>query len=381
MRIAFIGGRGVASKYSGIETYYEAVGSELIGRGHQVTVYCRSYFTPKMEEFRGMRIVRIPTPRSKHFETVIHSLLSTMHALAARYDIVHYHALGPSLFVPIIRLFGGTAVVSVQGLDWRREKWGSVATTVLRICERTAVWFPQATIVVSRALQQHYIKAHHAVTHYVPNGIHATERREANAMRSWNLESRKYILFVGRFSPEKNCHLLIEAFRALDTDVKLVFAGDGPAHDPYVQRIKAAENERILFLGYVSGEPLQELLSNAAIFVLPSTIEGLSIALLEAMSYGNCVVTSDIPENRELVDDVGYTFENGNASDLARVLGTLLKDPAARAEAGARAKERVDAQYRWSEIAEQTENIYRSLASGTIVPKASTDNPVALPRT
>ena len=310
-----------------------------------------------------MRVVRIPTVRSKHFETVLHSFLCTLHAVTARYDIVHFHALGPTLFVPIIRLSGGIAVASIQGLDWQRAKWGLIATAVLRICERTAIWFPQATIVVSRALEQYFRRVYGAATHYIPNGVYPCVARRPIAIRRWGLESQKYVLFVGRLSPEKNCHLLIEAFSSIDRDVKLVFAGDGPAQDRYVERLKASASDRIHFLGYVAGEALQELLSNAAIFVLPSSIEGLSIALLEAMSYGNCVVTSDIQENKELVDGRGFTFANGNAPDLTRLLNSLLGDPRTRAATGARAKAWVHQEFSWVDVAARTERLYQSLCT------------------
>ena len=225
LRIAFIGGRGVVSQYSGIETYYEEVGRRLAAMGHDVTAYCRTYFTPPKKEHQGMKVVRMPTIRSKHLETLVHTFLSTVHVLAQPCDIVHYHALGPALFSFIPRLAGKKTVVTVQGLDWQRRKWGRVASAVLRRGERAAVSLPTSTMVVSRTLQRHYRDVYGRETFYVPNGGLLRERHCSDKIFDWDLEPGKYILFLGRFSPEKGCHLLVEAYEELDTDIKLVMAG------------------------------------------------------------------------------------------------------------------------------------------------------------
>jgi glycosyltransferase involved in cell wall biosynthesis len=199
LRVAFIGGRGVISKYSGIETYYEEVGKRLTGMGHEVTVYCRTYFTPALAEHNGMRLVRLPTIRSKHLETVIHTLLSTAHALTKRYDVVHYHALGPALFSFLPRLLGKKTVVTVQGLDWQRKKWGRLASAVLRLGERASVRLPNGTMVISQALQRRYRETHGIEAFYVPNGGVLRERSQPRAILEWGLDPGKYVLFLGRF--------------------------------------------------------------------------------------------------------------------------------------------------------------------------------------
>ena len=225
VRVAFIGGRGVVSKYSGIESYYEQAGHELARLGHEVTVYCRSYFTPPINTHNGMRVRRLPTIRSKHLETVVHTLLSTVHAMTSDCDIVHYHCLGPALFSFLPRLAGKKTVVTVQGLDWQRAKWGRIASRILRIGEAAAVSAPDATMVVSRTLQQHYRQQHKRDTIYVPNGAMTAPRRSPRKLIEWDLVADTYVLFLGRFSPEKNCHLLVDAFENLHTGMKLVLAG------------------------------------------------------------------------------------------------------------------------------------------------------------
>jgi glycosyltransferase involved in cell wall biosynthesis len=358
LRVAFIGGRGVVSKYSGIEAYYEEVGKALAGMGHQVTAYCRTYFTRPGRQHNGMQVVRLPTIRSKHLETLVHTFLSTLHVLAQPCDVVHYHALGPALFSFIPRLAGKKTVVTVQGLDWQRKKWGRVASAVLRLGEQAAVNLPSRTMVVSQMLQEHYRAGYGADTSYVPNGGVLRERRLPDKILDWGLDPGKYILFLGRFSPEKGCHLLVEAYEKLDTEIKLVMAGASSYCDDYSRRLRTHAGERIKMLDWVSGDALDELLTNAMVFVLPSDLEGLSLALLDAMGAGLCVLTSDVAENREAIDDAGFTFRRGDVADLTDRLRFLIANPAVREAAGKAAKRRIRTHYQWPQIAVEIERLY-----------------------
>ncbi len=358
VRVAFIGGRGVVSKYSGIESYYEHAGHELARLGHEVTVYCRNYFTPPMKTHNGMRVLRLPTIRSKHLETFVHTLLSTAHAMMSDYDVVHYQCLGPALFSFLPRLVGKKTVVTVQGLDWQRRKWGPIAAHVLRWGEAAAGTSPNATMVVSRTLQQYYRQQYDRDTIYIPNGAGVTPQRAPQQLAEWGLTGDNYVLFLGRFSREKNCHLLINAFENLHTDMKLVLAGGSSHSDSYVKSLRRHESNQIRFLPWVSGRELEELLGNAALFVLPSDLEGLSLALLDAMAAGVCVLTSDIPENNEVVEGAGFTFDRGDEADLERMLDLLLGNSELRRQAGERGRERIQGQYRWPEIALSIEKAY-----------------------
>ncbi len=371
LRVAFIGGRGVVSKYSGIETYYEEVGGRLAGMGHRVTVYCRTYFTPPGKEHNGMRVVRLPTIRSKHLETLLHTLLSTFHVLTQSCDVVHYHALGSALFSFIPRLAGKKTVVTVQGLDWLRKKWGRIASAVLKVGERAAVSLPNGTMVVSRALEEHYRQTYGAQTIYIPNGGILRERFSSKKIFDWGLEPGKYILFLGRFSPEKGCHLLVEAYELLETDVKLVMAGASSYCNEYSRQLQSHAGPRIKILDWISGDDLDELLTNAMVFVLPSELEGLSLALLDAMGAGLCVLSSDVPENREAIETAGFTFRRGDVADLADRLRFLIANPAVREAAGQAARRRVREQYQWDEVASQVEGVYLTMMgrkSSDIVP-------------
>jgi glycosyltransferase involved in cell wall biosynthesis len=358
VRVAFIGGRGVVSKYSGIETYYEEVGRELATLGYEVTVYCRKYFTPALATHNGMRVVRLPAIRSKHFETLIHALLSTLHVMFTSNDIVHYHALGPALFSFLPRLVGKKTVVTIQGLDWQRKKWGRFAAAILRLGGFAAAHLPNATIAVSRTLQNYYRDRFRKQTTYIPNGATIRERSQPERLAQWKLEPDNYTLFLGRFSPEKNCHLLIEAYEKLETSAKLALAGGSSYTDEYTARLQRHQSEQIILLKWISGEALNEVLTNAALFVLPSDLEGLSLALLDAMGAGICVLTSDIPENREVVENAGFTFRAGDVDDLARMLAMLLSDPQTRAISGEMGQQVIRDRYLWPNIAKQIAQLY-----------------------
>jgi glycosyltransferase involved in cell wall biosynthesis len=246
----------------------------------------------------------------------------------------------------------------VQGLDRQRKKWGWLASAVLRLGESASVRLPDATMVVSRTLQQRYREFHGVEAACVPNGGILRQKSEPRRILEWGLESGKYVVFMGRFSPEKGCHLLVEAFEQLETDVKLVLAGASSYSDQYNFELRAHASERILMLDWVSGETLDELLTNAMIFVLPSDLEGLSLALLDAMGAGLCVLTSDVRENREVVDGAGFTFKRGSVADLADRLQFLIANPAIRQAAGKMAKKRIEEQYQWQTIASEIEQIY-----------------------
>ena len=358
IRVAFIGGRGVVSKYSGIESYYEQVGPELVRLGHEVTVYCRSYFTPPIREHHGLCVRRLPTIRSKHLETVVHTLLSTLDAMFSNCDIVHYHCLGPALFSFLPRLAGKKTIVTVQGLDWQRRKWGWIASHLLRLGEAAAVALPNATMVVSQTLQRYYWQRYLRPTVYIPNGARHVGRSVPRQLAKWNLLPDNYVLFLGRFSPEKNCHLLIEAFERIATNMKLVLAGGSSHSDAYAESLRRHESEQIRFLPWTSGDDLEELLSNAALFVLPSDLEGLSLALLDAMAAGVCVLTSDIPENNEVVAGAGFTFRRGDRADLERMLDLLVRDADLRRTSASRAQERAQRGYAWPAIARAIETSY-----------------------
>ena len=369
-RVAFIGGRGIVGKYSGIESFYEEAGRRLATNGFQVTAYCRTYFTLDLPRYEGIRIVRLPTIRSKHFDTFVHTLLSTMHACFSDHDIVHFHTLGPSLFCWIPRLFGKKTIVSVQGLDWQRRKWGWTARQVLKAGEWASARLPDRTITVSRTLQNYYLARYSRATAYVPNGTGLRQATRGSLLARLRLTADSYVLFLGRFSPEKNCDMLIEVFEQLQTPMKLVLAGGSSHTDAYVTDLRRHSSDRVVFVEWLSGKDLDELLSHAALFVLPSDLEGLSLALLDAMGAGICVLASDAPENCEAIASAGFTFRRGDPLHLHQMLSMLLGDEALRLKAGKDARERVRKYYLWDDVTQQLQGIYMELA-GTPAVKTS----------
>ena len=361
MKIAFLGARGVIGTYSGIETYYEEVGSRLAARGHEVTAYCRKYFTPDVSSYRGIHVRRLPSLSGKHMETLSHSLLATLDCLWRDFDIVQYHAIGSAPLAVLPRLFGRTTVVSVRGLDWQRAKWGGFARWMLRFGEWASARAPSATVVVSSTLQRHYQATHGRRPYMIPNAVVVGTPRPIERLAEKGLTKDGFLLFAGRISPEKGVHTLLEALRPLPRHKTLVLAGGTSYSDDYIEQVKALAWDEVIFLGRVGREEMEELLSSCYAFILPSVMEGLSIALLEALSYGNCIVTTDIPENLEVVGEASLSFPPGDVQALRAVLARILEDPgvveAYRGKALARAKERPD----WDEVARLTEELFLSL--------------------
>jgi glycosyltransferase involved in cell wall biosynthesis len=276
-------------------------------------------------------------------------------------DIVHYQTLGPSLFSLFPRLFGKKTVVTVQGVDWQRKKWSRIAQFALKLGECAAARLPNQAVVVSRALEEHFRLRHNKQTLVVPNGAELRERTPGSHLQQFGLTSGEYVLFAGRFSPEKNCDLLIDAFETLNTEMKLAFAGGSSHTDAYASELRKRQSDRVVFLDWLAGDELTEVLTNAAVFVLPSDIEGMSLALLDAMGAGVCVLASDISENREVIAGAGFTFKRGDVLDLRRMLAFLLSDTKIRALAGMRGKLRVRENYLWDAVTDRIEKLYLDL--------------------
>jgi glycosyltransferase involved in cell wall biosynthesis len=358
-RIAFIGGRGVGREYSGIETFYEEVGKRLVARGHELTVYCRPHFGPESDRYLGMRIRVLPAPRSKHFETLVHSGLSVLDSSIGPYDVVHLHAIGSSVFAWLPRLFGRRTVVTVHALDWQRPKWKWIARQCLRLAEWTSVKLPNRTTAVSHAVADHLRQRYHVPVTPVPNGVATPVETDARSVRDLGLEPRGFVLFAGRLSEEKRCHLLIDAFQRIERDdLRLVIAGGATYASSYERSLRAMAGPRVVFLGWMDQRTLTALYAHCLLFVLPSSLEGLSVALLEAMAAGAPVLVSDIAPNREAVGQAGWTFRTDDAYDLRRRLSDLLAAPDLLERGGRRAREHVRRSYSWELVVDYLERLY-----------------------
>jgi glycosyltransferase involved in cell wall biosynthesis len=363
-----VGLRGVPATWGGIERHVEELGARLVERGHDVTVYCRRGYNPEAPaRFRGMELRQLPAVPTKHLEAISHTALAVADAMRAGFDVIHLHAIGPGVLSPLPRyLSRAKVVVTIHGRDDQRLKWGGVAQRALRAGAWVSTRVPDATISVSRSLADDYRAAGRAVT-YIPNGVDAPERREAKIIRDrWALTAGDYLLFVGRIVPEKMPDTLVRAFRRLTGDTRLVIVGGSSFTDDYcagVERLAAAD-PRVLLTGYVYGDELAELYTNAAAFVLPSQLEGLPTTLLEALSYGTPAVASEIPAHREVLGvggPGGRLFPAGDEAALVRTLTETIADPAAERAGAAVLRDHVLANYAWSDVADATDRLYRDL--------------------
>lgn len=369
MKIAFIGQKGIPASWGGVEQHVEKLSQRIADLGNDVIVYNREYYAgkEKTEDFEKkhpkIKIVTLPTIQSKHFDAIVHTFISTLHAIKSGVDVYHYQGVGPSLLSWIPRLLRPRArvVVTFHSPDRLHQKWGIFARTMLTLAEWTAVHFPHTTITVSRSLQSYVQKRYHKNTLYIPNGVLMPDYTPTqNNEKEFGITKGNYILFVSRFIPHKGAHFLIEAFQRIKTDKKLVLVGDSSYTDEYVKKIKkmAAHDPRIVFTGYQTGDALQDLFSNAYLYVQPSESEGLSIAVLEAASYGNAVLASDIDANAEIVEGKGFLFQNANVEDLQKKLEYLLENSDAVKKSGQELRSHVKNLYNWDTIARHTSLVY-----------------------
>lgn len=372
-RVAMIGQKRIPSREGGVEVVVDELANRFTQRGYAVEAYNRSGYHVSGKDFdtgengrgkyyNGIRIIIVPTFKNGKLNAICYTFLATLRALFGKYDVIHYHAEGPSIMLWLPKLFGIRVVATVHGLDWKRAKWGNFASFILKTGEKVTARYADEVIVLSKNIQEYFCETYHRRTNYIPNGIVEPERRQVKVIREkYGLEKDGYILFLARLVPEKGLHYLIEAFRKLDTDKKLVIAGGSSHSFEYIEKIKkmAVRDERVLFTDFVQGRVLEELYSNAYCFVLPSDVEGMAISLLEAMSYGNCCLVSDIDENMEVVEDCAYSFRRGNTGDLRGKLQMLLDHPEKVDELKKRSSDFICRKYNWESVVEETEKLYR----------------------
>lgn len=372
LKIAMIGHKRIPTREGGVEIVVNELATRMVERGNQVDAYNRrgSHVSGKEfvsrigKEYCGIRIISIPTFESKSLNAIVYSFLASIRALFGRYDVIHYHAEGPCAMLWIPKIFGKRVVVTIHGLDWQRSKWGNLASRVLKFGERLAAKHADEVIVLSSNMKEYFREVYGRETVFIPNGIALPERKEAKEIREkWKLSKDEYILFLARIVPEKGIHYLIQAYQKLSTDKKLVIAGGSSHSKEYFCQLKemAAGDDNIIFTDFVGGRTLEELYSNAYLFVLPSDVEGMAIGLLEAMSYGNCCLVSDIPENTEVVEDNAVTFKHGDAEDLQRQMELLLLNPDKVWEYRKTAADFICHKYDWDCVVDRTLDVYRGV--------------------
>ncbi len=361
MRIAILGIRGVPANYGGFETFAEQVGSRLVERGHDVTVYGRSHYVPSgVRTYRGMRVVRLPAPRSKYLETVVHSLFSAFHALLGRYDLVY---ICNSANVPaaiVLRTFGRRVVLNVDGLEWQRAKWNQLGKLYYRCCAWLAAHLPIHIVTDAVVIQRHYLQAYGRTTNVFPYGADLSPVDDDGTLERLDLAPRSYILYVSRLEPENNAHVVIEAYGRLATDMPLLIVGDAPYATAYIAGLHRAADPRVRFAGAIYGGGYRVLQANALVYVQATEVGGTHPALVEAMGYGNAILANDVPEHRETLGSAGRYYVG--ASDLATKLGDLIRDQEALGILRAAAHERAREHYSWDAVSESYEAWFRRLA-------------------
>lgn len=368
-KIAMIGHKRIPSREGGVEMVVDELSTRLTKRGYHVEAYNRSGYHVSGKEFdekrgkvyNGIRLITIPTFKSSSLNAIVYSFLATVRTLFGGYGVIHYHAEGPCVMLGIPKLFGKRVVATVHGLDWQRAKWGNFASKVLKFGERQAAKRADEVIVLSKNVQEYFLRTYNRKTVFIPNGIDRPEKRAVKIIgEKYGLKGQDYILFLSRLVPEKGAHYLIEAYQQLKTDKKLVIAGGNSHAEEYRNKIYdyVRADDNIIMTGFVQGRELEELYSNAYLFVLPSDVEGMAMCLLEAMSYGNCCVVSDIPENREVVEDKAVCFKRGDRDDLRDKLAFLLSHPRKVLEYKENSASYICGKYNWEDVVEKTIQIY-----------------------
>lgn len=365
LRIAFLGMKCMpALGQGGVEVVVEELSTRMAKMGHQVTCYNRrgkQGGKKGLTTYKGVRIVNVPTIDKRGLAAMSASTVAAIRAAFGPYDVVHFHAEGPCAMLWLPKLVGKRCIATIHGLDHQRAKWGKLASTYIMLGEKCATRFADEVIVLSKGVQDYFQKTYGRKTRFIPNGVNRTKLREADLIqKKFGLEKDGYILFLARLVPEKGLNYLIQAYRQVQTDKKLVIAGGTSDTDQFVKELKAlaAGDDRILFTGFVRGQMLEELYSNAYLYTLPSDLEGMPLSLLEAMSYGNCCLVSDIAECTEVVEDKAMVFRRGDMEDLSEKLQTACDREELVQGYKKDAAEFICGKYDWDEVAAETVRLY-----------------------
>lgn len=365
MRVFIIGQKGIPAHGGGVERHVDELATRLAQQGQEVFVYARKGYTNSDQaKYKGVNIIYTPTIYTKHLEAIVHTFTSILDLVRRKnVDIIHIHAIGPSLLVPLARLLKPKAKVisTIHCSDYHHQKWGAFARLSLRIGERIGSKFSHLPITVSKGLKKHIKQAYNANGVYIPNGVPLPNLDSDPALlKEWGLEPGNYVVAISRLIRHKGLHFLIEAHKQIASDKKLVIVGGAEYTNDYVQELHdmAKGDYSIIFTGKQSGDKLKALFEHAYLFLQPSLSEGLSIALLEALSYKQAVLSSDIPENLEIVDGIGYTFAAGNSNDLAKKLEFLLQHPEIVKQRKELGRDHVAKHYDWETITKNTIEVY-----------------------
>lgn len=378
MRIAILGTRGIPASYGGFETFAEHLATRLVARGHDVTVYCRAhYVSPRQLEYHGVRLKVLPTIRHKYFDTVIHTFFSAIHAVAGRFDAALICNAANAPFSPVLRFTGTPVAINVDGLEHKRKKWNWLGRRYYQLAEYLSTLLPNEMITDAQVIQDYYLARHNAHSTMITYGSEVERRPDRELVRKWRVEPNRYVLYVSRLEPENNAHLVIEAFKKVRTAYRLLIVGDAPYAEHYIAdlRARARGDKRIIFTGFVFGQDYRALQQNAYCYVHATEVGGTHPALLEAMGYGNCVLTLATPENLEVVGDAGVSYTD--EFDLAEKLQRVLRDGSLVHAYRHRAQVRIRSHYDWERVVDQYEELFGRLSGKpvSVESKAVTSEP------
>ena len=368
IKIAMFGHKRVPSREGGVEVVVEMLSTRMAKLGHDVTLYNRSghhvsgseYDSHIIHKYGKVKIKTVPTINVKGVAALISSVISSFLTAFGNYDIVHIHAEGPAVMCWLPKIFGKKVVVTIHGLNWKTPKWGKLAKSIIMLGEKNAVKYADEIIVLSKQMESYFLEKYNRKTTYIPNGIDAPTKIECNQIyKRWGLTKNSYVLFLGRIVPDKGIEYLIEAWKKIDTNKKLVIAGGNSDSIEYYNWIKSTATNDCIFTDFVQGELLGELFSNAYVYVFPSNNEGMPLSLLEAMSFGNCCLVSDIPECMEVIEKQAVSFKKGNVEDLGRKLQFLLDNKSVVEKYKDEASLFILNKYKWDDIVERTVELYR----------------------
>jgi len=369
MKIAFIGQKGIPARFGGVERHVEELASEMAKMGHEVFVYARNNYTDKnLSEYKGVKLIHLPSVGTKNLDAITHTFLASLHSLFCDYDVIHFQAIGPSILSWVIKIFKRKTVLisTFHCQDYCHKKWGKVARVALRFGEWASCKIPDETIVVSDSLNEYAQEKYHIKPELIYNGTRMENNFDWKWLEKWNLKKGEYVVFVGRLIRHKGAHNLIKAFGNLERELritknlKLVVVGDGFHTDDYVSELRdlARNDGNIIFTGNLEGEELRGVFAGAKVFVQPSETEGLSITILEAMSYGVPVLVSDIKENLDVIGGNGFSFEVNDVKSLENELEKILNSRDDFTDKISRAKKEVEEKYDWEKIAQKTLEVY-----------------------
>ena len=363
MRIAILGTRGIPANYGGFETFAEQLSIRLVRKGHEVTVYCRAHHVDReLTEYEGVRLATLPTIKHKYLDTVVHTFLSTLNAAPKRFDAILICNAANSPFIPILTWTGTPVAVNVDGLERRRKKWNWLGRAYYRLGERASVWFATEVVTDARVIQNYYLDEYGVESTMIAYGAEIERKADAEAVRQYGVEPEGYVLYVSRLEPENNADMVIEAFKGVDTDLKLVIVGDAPYASEYKANLKslAADDSRIIFTGFVFGSDYKSLQQNAYAYVHATEVGGTHPALIEAMGYGNCVLAYETSENAEVVGQAAMLF--ADVQDLTEKLQRIVDDRSVVEKYRSEAQEHVMKNYSWESIADQYEQLFTKIA-------------------